>query len=159
MHIKMCAQPLSKEPANFSKAKSCLDKALQLDNRHWPAVLTLTQILEEEGHYDVAVQKLQEYANGGPTGVRLHLRMAHLLSKMRSDDEAADHYAIVLRLDPNNRDALEGLDHLDFRNIIVKEEEEETEVTSRDIGVSPLNIDDDEPGWVPLNQFAVGERL
>ncbi|XP_035712162.1 anaphase-promoting complex subunit 7 isoform X2 [Folsomia candida] len=157
---RMCAQPLSKEPLNFSKAKSCLDKALQLNKRHWPAVLTLTQILEEEGHYDVAVQKLQEYADGGPTRVRFHLRMAHLLSKMRSNDEAADHYAITLRLDPNNRDALEGLDRLDFRTIMVKEEE--TEVTSRDIGVSPFNIDDDyqeEPGWVPLNQFAVGERL
>ncbi|XP_021959709.2 anaphase-promoting complex subunit 7 isoform X1 [Folsomia candida] len=158
--LTMCAQPLSKEPLNFSKAKSCLDKALQLNKRHWPAVLTLTQILEEEGHYDVAVQKLQEYADGGPTRVRFHLRMAHLLSKMRSNDEAADHYAITLRLDPNNRDALEGLDRLDFRTIMVKEEE--TEVTSRDIGVSPFNIDDDyqeEPGWVPLNQFAVGERL
>ncbi|XP_021945689.1 anaphase-promoting complex subunit 7 isoform X1 [Folsomia candida] len=142
--LTMCAQPLSKDPLNFSKAKSYLDKALQLDKRHLPAVLTLTEILEEECHYDIAVQKLQEYADGGTTGSQVHLRMAHLLSKMSSDDKAADHFTIALKLDPSNRDAREGLNRLDptaNRNTGVNEA---SQVTSYDIDVDNLDVDDDD---------------
>ncbi|XP_071448607.1 anaphase-promoting complex subunit 7, partial [Hetaerina americana] len=110
--LTLYASVLMKDPVGSARAKGLLEKALQQDRTHLPAVYLLAEIYEQEMLLENAVALLKEQVDIQPT-CKLHQMLGDLYSRMHDADKALDHYNMSLSLDPNNRRALDGMQRLD----------------------------------------------
>ncbi|KAG8226886.1 hypothetical protein J437_LFUL005645 [Ladona fulva] len=110
--LTLYASVLMKDPVASARAKGLLEKALQQDRTHLPAVYLLAEIYEQEMMLENAVSLLKEQVEIQPT-CKLHQMLGDLLARMHDEEKALDHYSIALNLDPSNRRALEGMHRLD----------------------------------------------
>jgi tetratricopeptide (TPR) repeat protein len=149
---------MQKDPLTVSKAKSYLEKALSHDPKYLPAIFMLVEILESEGMFPQAINLLQKQVSSQCNPPQVHLKLAELLCKNNMEDKAADHFSIALRLDPNNRDAREGLSRLDpassrgavhdvsgsvyeLEDIDLDDDEDEHDVSYEDMNISSFILE------------------
>lgn len=110
--LTLYASVLMKDPVSVPKAKTLLEKALQLDQLFLPAVYLLAELYEQEMTLELAIALLEKQVELRPT-CKLHQMLGDLLARVHEEEKALDHYAIALNLDPNNRRALEGMHRID----------------------------------------------
>jgi len=111
--LTMCAAAMCRDTLTVTKAKLYLERAFNQDITYLPAVNMMVEILEREGQYTASIQLLLKLTENSCSSSQIHLKLAELLCKANNEDKAAEHFAIALRLDPNNRDAKDGLSRLD----------------------------------------------
>ncbi|KAE8741890.1 hypothetical protein FOCC_FOCC012542 [Frankliniella occidentalis] len=162
--LTLYASVLMKDSVNVSKAKTLLEKALQMDQFFLPAVYLLAELYEQEMTLELAIALLEKQVELRPT-CKLHQMLGDLLARVHEEEKALDHYAIALNLDPNNRRALEGMHRIDSSagkldsSYYMPVGEEENTDTTYDAGVDVADSDnenevdesDPDAGWSDLD--------
>ncbi|XP_054269328.1 anaphase-promoting complex subunit 7 [Macrosteles quadrilineatus] len=109
--LTLYASVLMKDPVTLVKAKSLLEKALQQDESHLPAVYLLVQILEQEDSLEAVVALLEKQVTINPTS-KLHQMLGDIYARINDEQKAFENYHISLNLDANNRRSMEGMQRL-----------------------------------------------
>lgn len=106
--LTLVASTFLKSPINKEKAKSLLQKALEINEYYTKAVFFLAQILIDDKEYKAAI-KLLEKTTMVISNVKISLMLADLYAKNKNLSLALESYTKVLNLDSTNKHALNGL--------------------------------------------------
>uniref|UniRef100_A0A1B6MFT6 Anaphase-promoting complex subunit 7 n=1 Tax=Graphocephala atropunctata TaxID=36148 RepID=A0A1B6MFT6_9HEMI len=109
--LTLYASVLMKDPVTVCKAKTLLEKALQQDDCHLPAVYLLVEILEQEDSLEAVVALLEKQVTINPTS-KLHQMLGDIYARISDEQKAFENYHISLNLDANNRRSMEGMQRL-----------------------------------------------
>uniref|UniRef100_A0A1B6ENB3 Anaphase-promoting complex subunit 7 n=1 Tax=Cuerna arida TaxID=1464854 RepID=A0A1B6ENB3_9HEMI len=109
--LTLYASVLMKDPVTVCKAKSLLEKALQQDDCHLPAVYRLVEIYEQEDNIEGVVAVLEKQVRINPTS-QMHQMLGDAYIRINNDHMAFENYHISLNMDANNRRSMEGMQRL-----------------------------------------------
>lgn len=97
---QLYASVLMKESVTICKAKTFLEKAVEMQDIsgpvYLPAVYMLVEIYDLEMAPEMAYHLLMKYVESCPTS-RLHQLLGDVLARMGKEDKAFDHYNIALK--------------------------------------------------------------
>lgn len=106
--LTLAASTFLKAPINKEKAKTLLQKALEINEHYTKAVFFLAQILIDDKEHKAAIKLLEKTA-AVVSNVKICLMLADLYAKCKNLSLALEYYTKVLNLDSSNRHALNGL--------------------------------------------------
>lgn len=106
--LTLVASTFLKAPINKEKAKTLLQKALEINEHYTKAVFFLAQILIDDKEHKAAIKLLEKTA-AVVSNVKICLMLADLYAKCKNLSLALEYYTKVLNLDSSNRHALNGL--------------------------------------------------
>jgi anaphase-promoting complex subunit 7 len=106
--LTLTASTFLKNPISKDKAKSYLQKALELNEFYAKAVFLLVQILVDDKDTKAAIKLLEKTVAFVPN-IKISLILADLYAKNKNLSSAIEMYTKVLNLDSSNKHALSGL--------------------------------------------------
>jgi len=106
--LTLVASTFLKCPVNKEKAKTLLQKALEINEFYAKAVFFLAQILIDDKEIKAAIKLLEKTSNVVPN-IKILLLLADLYAKQKNLSQALEQYTRVLNIDGVNRHALNGL--------------------------------------------------
>ena len=113
--LTLAASTFLKNPINKEKAKTLLQKALEINEYYTKAVFFLAQILIDDKEHKAAIKLLEKTA-AVVSNVKISLMLADLYAKSKNLSLALECYTKVLNQDSSNRHALNGLMSLGSAN-------------------------------------------
>lgn len=115
--LTLAASTYLKNPISKDKAKSLLQKALEISEHYTKAVFFLAQILIDDKEHKAAIKLLEKTA-AVISNVKICLMLADLYAKSKNLSQALEYYTKVLNIDSTNRHALNGLMALGSTNTL-----------------------------------------
>lgn len=99
--LTLFASVLLKDPYQLAtpRAKSFLERALELDSSYLPAAYMLADILDQELQTDKAIELLQKVARRKSTS-KLHQILGDLLVKAHEEEKALEHFTLGKDMSP-----------------------------------------------------------
>lgn len=136
--LTLAASTYLKNPISKDKAKSLLQKALEISEHYTKAVFFLAQILIDDKEHKAAIKLLEKTA-AVVSNVKICLILADLFAKSKNLSQALDYYTKVLNLDSTNRHALNGLMALGSTNSNLEKALEVSSTTENDESSAELD--------------------
>ena len=106
--LTLAASTFLKNPICKDKAKTLLQKALEMNEYFTKAVFFLAQILQDDKEHKAAIKLLEKTAKV-VSNVKINLMLGDLYAKTKNLSSALEYYTKVLNIEPNNRHALNGM--------------------------------------------------
>ncbi|KAG5683468.1 hypothetical protein PVAND_012746 [Polypedilum vanderplanki] len=106
--LTLAASSYLKAPVNREKARTYLQKALELNEHYVKAIFFYGQMLIEDGDFKTATKLLEKSVAVVPN-LKIVLMLADLYAKTKNLSSALEYYTKALNIDPSNRYALNGL--------------------------------------------------
>ncbi len=103
-----------RELGSYGLAKKYLQRYLKKKPEDSESQLLLTQLLQQEGEQQAAIEQIRKLIKKDPKDLNLHLQLIHLLKKTGKKEELLNEYEKVTSLDPKNRVAWYNLGVLYF---------------------------------------------
>ncbi|KAK3737533.1 hypothetical protein QZH41_010626, partial [Actinostola sp. cb2023] len=113
--LTLCATVMMHELSNNDKAKTMLEKALNLDPSSTDAVCLLAEVHGKKQEYNKAIDILRKHLINHRTA-RLHQLLGDYLAATNEYQEALDQYTKSLSLNPGYSKAIEGIQNVEKRN-------------------------------------------
>ncbi len=92
-----------KQLGAYGLARKYLQRYLKKKPNDSESLLLLTQLLQQEGEQQEAINQLRKLIDKDPNNLNLHLQLLKLLQKSGNKPQLIDEYQKVVSLDPQNR--------------------------------------------------------
>ncbi len=127
-----------KELGAYGPARKYLQRYLKKKPNDSESQLLLTQLLQQEGEQQEAINQLRKLIDKDPNNLNLHLQLLKLLEKSGNKSELINEYQKVVSLDPKNRLAWYNLGILYYEQ---KKWENAEQAFSKALALKPDDID------------------
>ncbi|XP_031554004.1 anaphase-promoting complex subunit 7-like [Actinia tenebrosa] len=141
--LTLCATVMMHESSNYDKAKTMLEKAINLDPSSNDAVCLLAEVHGKKQEYSKAIDLLRKHLINHRTA-RLHQLLGDYLVMTNEYQEALDQYTKSLSLNPGYSKAIEGIQNVEKRNGSVDLDSDDDALDTNNAEVISLEEDDAE---------------
>lgn len=105
-----------KEMGAYGQAKKYLRKYLAKRPGDQESQLMLTQLLQQEGEQQEAIDQIKKLISEDPNNLDLHIKLLRLLTQTGKREDLLKEYQEVIKLDPNNKAAWYNIGVIHFEN-------------------------------------------